>query len=137
MSFTHAPRHHPIDGALYLSALLLMVGMGNVLAQDFSPPGIRRTMRINPSSDPQQITPGKSKVFFVANDGAHGEELWIHEPDRGRTKMVAVPWLAENPSLTSPTAGQPRTLKWTLFSKGSASKPQRCINLVPKRGTEF
>jgi ELWxxDGT repeat protein len=53
--------------------------------------GTQRVADINPgpaSSDPQYLTATPAGVFFSADDGTHGRELWFATPDGASAQLV-------------------------------------------------
>ena len=58
-------------------------GAGTVLVKDIAPPG-----RDYPSSYPSDLTVMGHRVFFTANDDAHGWELWKSDGSRAGTVLV-------------------------------------------------
>jgi len=74
--------------ALAVGAVMLAVGMssspvaaasGPILVKDINPTG---------SSFPTGLTQVGNKVFFAADDGIHGNELWVSDGTTAGTKMV-------------------------------------------------
>jgi ELWxxDGT repeat protein len=49
---------------------------------------VRNIYRGSPSSDPHDFTLFKGKVYFVANDGVHGQEIWKTNGTAKRTRLV-------------------------------------------------
>ena len=39
-------------------------------------------------STPKHITKGVTKIYFVANDGKHGEQLWVHDILTNKSNLV-------------------------------------------------
>jgi ELWxxDGT repeat protein len=61
---------------------------------DVSTPGAeshKRTIDIRPGSKgswPRQLTPAGDHVFFTADDGVHGRELWVTDGTKNGTHLV-------------------------------------------------
>lgn len=45
-------------------------------------------LNFSQGSNPRNITKGATKIYFTANDGVHGEELWVHENITNVTHLV-------------------------------------------------
>ena len=58
---------------------------GTRLVKDITP-GVGDTSSGGPMN---MISTGKGKVLFLANDGVHGNELWITDGSKGGTKLLA------------------------------------------------
>lgn len=47
-------------------------------------------MTVNPSSSPHSLLAGPDTLYFVADDGLHGEELWAFRPDTGCSLLADI-----------------------------------------------
>jgi len=74
---------------LLLMCICGLVAPAMVQAQTFT------SVDINPgadSSNPVRFTLANGKVFFDANDGVHGYELWVTDGTVGGTQLVSDIW---------------------------------------------
>lgn len=82
-----------LDGVLYFRADDGINGV-ELWRSDGTEAGTEMVKDINDSGDsnPTELTVAGGKLFFVAKDGkgnqGHGNELWVHDPDRGLTGIV-------------------------------------------------
>ena len=70
-----------------LSLLLTL----NVLAfTNAQTPQMEFNLNRNPGvSDIADITEADGRIYFMASDGVHGQEPWVHDPATGQTRMIA------------------------------------------------
>ncbi len=68
------------------TTLFIILFSSNLKAQNID----ATLLEINFSGDsnPKNITKGNSNIYFSANDGIHGRELWVHNPTTNSTTMV-------------------------------------------------
>ncbi len=74
----------PTVAAIAVAALLL-VPVGSVSASEAS---LVDDIRPVGGSDPRTLVNAGERVFFSANDGEHGRELWVSDGTTGGTRMV-------------------------------------------------
>ena len=68
------------------TTLFIILFSSNLKAQNID----ATLLEINFSGDsnPKNITKGNSNIYFSADDGIHGRELWVHNTATNSTTMV-------------------------------------------------
>lgn len=75
---------------LALGSLLLVAAPTSSGAAELTSVGLTRDIVEGPAgSDPVWLTAVGDQVYFSADDGEHGRELWASRGNRGRTRLVA------------------------------------------------
>ena len=74
--------------AIVLSLGAMVVGTGPIAAADGDPYLVKDIHAADASSDPRELAAVGNLLYFSADDGSHGRELWRSDGTAGGTRMV-------------------------------------------------
>src|SRR6187551_3699380 len=84
-ALTHNTFARVVIVAIGVALTLLLLAPG---ARGAAAPSLVRDINTIGSSNPTSLTAVGNTLFFAANDGVHGNELWKSDGTRAGTKMV-------------------------------------------------
>lgn len=112
---THAGEMVAMGGRLYFAGAQDAEGMDLELWRtDGTPRGTRRVKDLRPGgegSDPSNLTVLGRRLFFSADDGAHGRELWVSDGTEAGTSL----FVELKPGEGGASPGQMKVLQGNLF----------------------
>ncbi len=82
---TLGPRRRVLVNA---GTLVVALVLGNAVAVAAAPPELVRDINPSGSSEPEELTRIGSTLYFTADDGISGEELWKSDGTAGGTVLV-------------------------------------------------